>query len=115
MRSKFDLYGFCAVIGVIAGIFQPPGARGATCFCLRYVDGSVIRGCDRETKGPQDANPIAACSANGKVTMKAEADGWTRIEEGSPGCDPCPSQAARAVLPERPRGQDNTEGEAAPK
>jgi hypothetical protein len=118
MRSNVGLYGFCATLGLISGLLQVSDARGAdnSCFCVRFVDGSVIRGCDRETKGPQDDHPIAACrSADGKVTMKREADGWTRVEGGSPGCDPCAAQAARSTLPERPRGSDETESAPAPK
>jgi len=109
MRFKFQKAGIHIVVVLMLGLTPISQVRGAesTCFCLRYVDGSLIRGCNRETKGPQDEYPLAACrAADGKVTLKSVASGWTHVEAGSPGCDPCPSQTGIADLPDRPRGPD---------
>jgi hypothetical protein len=76
------------------------------CFCLKSPEGSLIRGCERESKGPTDAFPTAACrTASGDFVMRTITPGWTRVQAGTPPCDPCPTSPP-STLPDRPRAPE---------
>ena len=79
---------------------QAPATR---CFCLRSAEGSLIRGCEHESKGPQDAYPTAFCwTSKGDFLRQTVMPGWKKIPAGTLPCDPCPTSPTSS-LPERPR------------
>jgi hypothetical protein len=85
--------------------FSQSAAPG--CFCLRNTDGSLIRGCERETQGPSDAYPTAVCkTAKQEIVMRAITPGWSKVPAGTPPCDPCPTSSTTPMIPERPRAPE---------